>query len=97
MDDLREEANQLRQSAAQRADEITESGYTWERHDQWRTIHNQTVELQKDIRWLEQRLIDLVHWPIKNQREAPPRLLAPTSSWSTWRFIRLTHGDSTQI
>ena len=77
LDDLREAANQPRQSAAQLADEITESGYTWERYDQWRTIHNQTVELQKDIRWLEQRLIDLVHWPIKNQREAPPRLLAP--------------------
>ena len=77
LDDLRDDANQLRQASARTVAEVTRSGYTRELSDQWKTIQTRIAANDKDIRWLEQRLIDITNSPIEDQQEAPPRLLAP--------------------
>ena len=77
LDDLQDDANQLRQASARTVAEVTRSGYTRELSDQWKTIQTRMAANDKDIRWLEQRLIDITNSPIEDQLEAPPRFVVP--------------------
>ena len=76
LNDLRATAKQLQDAASQKVVEIVTSGFDRALHDQWKAIHDQVVQAEMDIHWLEQRLIDQVQSPIEEQQEVPARLLS---------------------